>query len=264
MTLTAAIVDDEAAARDGIRLRLHEEPDVTVVGEAADGITAVKVIKRVRPDLVFLDIQLPDFSGLEVLRRVSGDYLPAIIFVTAHDEYAVKAFETRALDYLLKPFTKKRFQEALDRVRFDRAKEDAWQQNHQKLTTLVGQEANHQGGEWPRAIGKYVDKLAVRDNDRFLVVKVDTIDWIESAANYAVFHVGDQRFVLRSTLTELEQTLDPQRFVRVHRATIVNVDRVVEVSLSQTGDHTMCLTDGTTLRLSRTYRDRLFALIPQP
>lgn len=263
MLIRTVIVDDEPLAREGVRVRLEAEPDVEIVGEAADGPTAVQMITTLRPDLVFLDVQLPGLDGLEVLRRVSTEYLPSVIFVTAHDQYAVQAFQANAVDYLLKPYSRKRFEQAMARVRLELMKEVALAQTHQKVVRLLHPDQPVGGGAvaGSRPEEPYVQRVAVKDRDRYLIVKTDTIDWIDSAANYAQLHSGGRAFLLRTTMNELEGRLDPELFVRIHRATIVNVDRVREIQPSEHGDFTIVLRDGTNLRLSRTYRDRLLSRI---
>jgi two-component system, LytTR family, response regulator len=251
------IVDDEALARESIRLRLQEHPDFEIVGEAADGPAAIKAIKSLRPDLVFLDIQLPGFGGLDALRRAGSDYLPSVIFVTAHDQFAVKAFDVHAVDYLLKPVSQKRFAEAVARMRLTFAKEIVVAANHDKVVALLDQHGVNAAAGPLRKKGTYAQRLAVKDRDRFLILKIEEIDWIRSAANYVELHSKGRRFMLRTTMNDLEEMLDPTVFVRIHRETIVNVDCVSEVLPSEHGDFTVLLRDATRLRASRTYRERL-------
>jgi two-component system LytT family response regulator len=257
--IRALIVDDEVLAREGIRVRLKDENDIEIVGEAADGPNAVRAIKKLTPDLVFLDVQVPGFDGFEILERVSGEYLPAVIFVTAYDKYAVKAFEAKALDYLLKPISRKRFQEAVGRVRSMLATEEALETAHKSLIELLQARVKgaQKGGPTDRSRAGAL-RLVVKDRHRFLLIKADEVDWVESAANYIDVHARGRSFLLRMTMHALEEKLDPVQFARIHRSTIVNVDKIREINTSCShGDFDVLLDDGTTLRLSRAYRDRL-------
>lgn len=252
------IADDEALAREGIRVRLRDEADIEIVGEAADGPSAVKAIRRLSPDLIFLDVQMPGCDGLEVLDRVSSDCLPAVIFVTAYDAYAIKAFEAQALDYLLKPISRKRFHQSVQRARLALARDEALEGAHERLMELLHTRAHGERNAAVPTGRHYASRLVVKDRGRFLLVRTDEIDWIESAANYADVRARGRSLLLRTTMSALEEKLDPARFARIHRATIVNVDRIREIQASAShGDFDVVLEDGTVLRLSRGYRDRL-------
>jgi len=236
--IRTVIVDDAPLVREGIRLLLEPEKDVEIVGEAGDGPSAVETIARVRPDLIFLDVQMPNLDGFEVLERAG---LPncAVIFVTAFDDYALRAFEANAVGYLLKPLTPRRFQLALDRARqllSARSAADAKAADAQGLTRIVA-----------------------KDHGRFVLVRPEEIDWVSSAGDYVDFHVRERCFLVRQTISELEHTLDPRRFVRIHRTTIVNVDRIAEIEPLPQGDYSVKLTDGRLLRMSRSYRSRLLS-----
>jgi len=244
------IVDDEPPARKVLRLRLAKEADIRIIGEAGSGPAAVEQITRLRPDLVFLDIQMPVMGGFEVLEQVAGVHLPVVVFVTAYDEYAVKAFDAHALDYLLKPFTLARFKRALERAREELAREGDLE-SHRRLLELV---RAHTSG---RITGEYLMRLPVKKAGRYQLVDVERIDWIESAANYLRLHVGEESFLIRRTMKELERDLDPKRFARIHRSLAVNIDRVAEIRPDASGDFTVRLRDGTRLRMTRTYRTRL-------
>jgi two-component system, LytTR family, response regulator len=253
--IRAVIVDDEALARDAIRLRLEKEPDIEVVGEACDGADAVELVRRVQPDLMFLDVQMPAMDGFEVVEKVSSEHLPIVVFVTAHDQYALKAFETHALDYLLKPFTASRFHAAIDRARVEVARAGD-HETHQRLIELLA-ERRRAREHGPEQGERYLAHLAVKHNQRIALVKVADIDWIESSANYAHLHTHGKSYVVRMTMGELERRLDPERFARIHRSTIVQIDRIEEILAAWHGDFDVTLRDGTVLRLSRNYRDRL-------
>jgi two-component system LytT family response regulator len=232
--MRTVIVDDEPLARRAIRLRLLDEPDIEIVGEASDGVEAVAVIKSLRPDLVFLDVRMPHKNGFEVLADVTPACMPIVVFVTAYDRYALKAFETHALDYLLKPFTTERFQAALARVR----------------STFA---SRHPAGDRR----EYLRRFTVKHNRRMKLLRVEEVDWIEAGGNYAHFHVGDACYLVRMTLQELEARLDPAEFVRIHRSTIVRVDRVQDLVPVSHGDFDLTLKNGAVLRVSRHYRSRL-------
>ena len=249
--IRALVVDDEPLAREGIRVRLGDEADVQVIGEAVDGPDAVEAINTLLPDLVFLDIQIPGFDGFEVLQRVASLHLPAVVFVTAYDRYAVQAFEAEAVDYLLKPISGRRFREALQRVRGRLVREEDLERAHERLVRLLESRRMTEGRS------ASVRWFTVRDGRRFLIVRTDEIDWMDSASNYVQLHARGRSLLLRSTMSELEERLDPQLFVRIHRSTMVNVERIEEISPSGQGDFTVTLRDGTTLRMSRSYGGRL-------
>lgn len=233
------IVDDEPLARDGLVARLAGNADITVVGEAGNGLEAVRAISALAPDLLFLDVQMPGLNGLEVLRRASTR-VPAVVLVTAHERFAVQAFEAAVLDFLLKPISDARFDDVLDRVR--------------RSLNAVLQDRVPSGLPSPAAS---LTRFAVKDRDRIILLKPGQVDWIHSAANYAELHSGGRSFLIRMTLGELEEKLDPAQFVRIHRSTIVNTDRIVEIRPQSHGELQVVVQDGTRLRFSRRYRDRL-------
>jgi two-component system LytT family response regulator len=244
------IVDDEPLAREGLRVRLSLERDIELVGEAGDGPTAVSLIMRQMPDLILLDVQMPGMGGFDVLSRIPQDRMPAVIFVTAHDRYALKAFDVYAVDYLLKPLDATRLRRAVDRVRQGLNRGAAAQPDVQTLLA-----SREQGGTPP--VGQYARRWAVRDGEKFVLLRAEEVDWIEAAANYVKFHGRGQSFTLRITMASLEQSLDPRRFARIHRSTIVNLDRVREIKPEWHGDYDVVLTTGETLRLGRRYREGL-------
>jgi two-component system LytT family response regulator len=255
------VVDDEPLAREGVRVRLESERDVELVGEAGDGPAAVEAIRRLLPDLVVLDVQMPGIDGFEVLARVADTCLPAVIFVTAYDRYALRAFEVHALDYLLKPFTAARLHDAMNRVRRELERDG----DRDDLAAVVGMIGARERGRAPDAPPgsqaprdtHYTERWAVKDGERYLMLRADEVDWIEAAANYVRFHARDTSFLLRSTLAAVAGTLDPRRFARIHRSTIVNIDRVREVRPEWHGDFDVLLAGGQLLRMSRRYREAL-------
>lgn len=238
----AVIVDDEPPARAKLRRFLEEDGRVGVVAEAGDGLEAVRVIEETAPDLVFLDIQMPELDGFEVLQALDLEPLPHIIFVTAHDRYALRAFEVRALDYLLKPVDRDRFTAALER-----ALENHGRRVADPRTVL---------GELP-ADRRPLERFLVRSRGRILLLPIERVDWIAGAGNYAELHAGTDTHLVRGTLQELEARLPAERFARIHKSAIVNLARVKELHGWSHGDLLVEMHDGTELRLSRRYRGRL-------
>ncbi len=230
--IRALVVDDEPLARRNLTILLRDDPDVGDITECGSGQEAIEEIRRSRPDVVFLDVQMPECGGFDVLELLGADLPPTIIFVTAYDEYALRAFEAGALDYLLKPFDDARFRRALDRAK-DRL------------------------SQAPPARPRVVERLVVKSRGRTLFVTVSDIDWIEADSYYACLHVGDETHIIRRTLTELEQDLVGQRFARIHRSIIVNLDRIHGLELQDGGDHEVELHSKVRLRLSRRYRKKL-------
>jgi len=256
-TLKTLIVDDEPLARAALRKLLANEPDIDVVGEAADGIAGLEAIRRLRPDLVFLDVQMPAASGLQVLERLGPAVLPVVIFVTAFDRYAVSAFDAQALDYLLKPLTPSRFRAAVTRARAEITRTESLERHARMLAVIRSLSGETGGAPAPTPTRPSLDRLAVRVGDRIRWVPTPTIDWIEARRNQARLHVGADIFPVRRTMGQLEETLDRQQFVRVHRTAIANRARILEVVHEGHGEYRLVLTDGTRLKLGRTYRHRL-------
>lgn len=250
--LRVVIADDEPPARARIAELLEGREDVEVVAETENGRQTVATIRELEPDLVFLDVQMPGMSGLEVVEALDREEIPAIVFVTAFDAYAVRAFEMHAVDYLLKPFDGPRFEESLRRARarvVDRRHLDEFVRRLAGLLESVVTPARPVG----EAEGGPIDRLVVRDGDRSVLVPVDRVDWIEAAGHCVAVHLGAETRLVDDTLTRLERRLD-DRFVRIHRSTIVNLDRVAEFQRLFHGDFAVVLRDGTELKLSRTYR----------
>ena len=244
MKIRTLIVDDEPLARQRLRTLLDADPDIDLVGECGNGREALTALEKSRPDLMFLDVQMPVLDGFGVLEALTGRVLPVVIFVTAHDTYALKAFEVHALDYLLKPFDRSRFHAALKRAK-DQVKKDRLPDIDQRLLDLLQ--------DRPRASGR----LVVKSAGRVTFVRIEDIDWIEAAGNYVRLHTGKEDHLLRESLSGLEAKLDRARFVRIHRSTIVNVERIRELQPAFHGDYVFILHDGTELALSRSYRDSL-------
>lgn len=249
--LRVLIVDDEPLAREGLRLHLGEHPEVEVVGEASDGEEAVRTIQGLDPDLVFLDVQMPGLDGFGVVESLGAQAMPPVVFVTAYDEFALRAFEAHALDYLLKPVDPDRLGRAVDRA-LEWRRQDRDRELERRMAGLL---------EGLRGEGRYLERLAVRSGNRIVFVRVPDIDWIEAAGNYARLHAGKNEYLLRETMTGLEAQLDPRQFMRIHRSTIVRVDRIKELEPLYQGDYVVILEDGTRLTSSRSYRDNLQALL---
>jgi len=235
--IRAIVVDDEPLARSSLTVLLRRDPEIEIVGECGSGTEALEKIRAVRPDLVFLDVQMPECDGFDVLELLGGDLPPAVVFVTAHDQYALRAFEAGALDYLLKPFDNARFDRALGR-----AKE------------RILSRKNLPGTKGPAARS---ERLAVKSAGQVSFIKITEIDWVEAADYYSCLHTGTRTHLLRRSLADLDQELDQNLFCRIHRSTIVNLERVRALELSKDGEHEVLLDNGTRLRMSRRYRKEL-------
>lgn len=266
--LRAVIVDDEELARRGIELRLANYPDIEIIAQCANGREAIECVRRQQPDLMFLDIQMPGASGLDVLARLPQESMPMIIFVTAFDRYALDAFEAQALDYLLKPINDARFTQALERVRTYWRQRNALAQREKLMALLAATQGaaavdeqtlrehlNAPGGS------KYPGILPIRDDAGTVRLDVKTIDWIDAAGDYMCVHAEGRTYVLRETMKSLEAVLDPNVFQRVHRSTIVNVQRVRRLRPHTNGEYFLTLDDGQEIKLSRSYRDRVDQLL---
>lgn len=245
MQLRALIIDDEPPARSKIRKFLEARPDVAIVGEAGDGIEAINNILELRPDLIFLDIQMPRGDGFEVLRQVYPEHKPAVIFTTAYDEYAVRAFELEALDYLLKPFTAERFNAAVDRAIRSRC---AGEEITEKVARILNDFR-------PPASG--VQRILVRDNGRMFFVKTAEIEWIEAEEKYVTLHTRAQKYLVRQSISNLEAQLVPAGFVRIHRCYLINLECLQEVVPWSHGDCMAILKSGDRLNVGRNYKEQL-------
>jgi two-component system, LytTR family, response regulator len=256
MKIRVLIVDDEAHARARIRQALKDQPDFEVIGECANGREALQAIRRDLPDLVFLDIQMPRLTGFEVCAQLSKDgvSLPFIVFCTAYDQYALQAFEVHAIDYLLKPLDRDRFHQALDHVRAQ-ARGALRGPGDQRFNDLL---------DALQAGAKQTDRLVFKQDGRVIFVRANTIDWVEADGNYVRFHCGNEAHYVRETLTGLEAQLPADKFMRVSRSAIVNLDRIKEFQQLFYGDYAVILQTGARLTLSRNYRNRLEKLLGRP
>ena len=248
------IVDDEPLARRNLRVLLERDSQIEILDECRNGREAVKAINTLSPDLIFLDIQMPEMDGFDVLARVGPEHIQAIIFVTAFDQYALKAFDVHALDYLLKPFDDERFARALERAKSQIAAREINQLSERLLALLEERETERKGSQREE---RYLSRLMIKASSRVMLLKVDEIDFIEADGNYAKLHVGKKMHLLREKMNDLEGRLDPARFVRIHRSVIVNLERIKEMHPHFNGDYVVVLEDGRQLRLSRTRREHL-------
>jgi len=251
LKIRALIVDDEPLARRRVRELLANEADVEIVGEAPDGPTAVALVRELRPDLLFLDIQMPDLDGFGVLEQIGPRPIPAVVFVTAYDRFAVRAFEAHALDYLLKPYDDERFAGALQRVREQLRRRDAGELERRVRDLL----SEVRGG------ASHLERLAVQSGSRSVLIAIDEIDWLEAEGKYVRVHVREQAYLIRDTLRRLEAVLDPARFLRIHRSIIVNAERIREVEAYFRGEYILFLRNGTRLESGRAYKSVIQRLL---
>ena len=265
LKIKTLVVDDEPLARRNLRVLLEADPEVELVGEASGGAEALALISEHSPDLVFLDVQMPELDGFGVLERLEAEKLPVVIFVTAFDKYALKAFDFHALDYLLKPFDDSRFEKALAR-----AKQQLAQRELKNLSRRLISLLEDRGGG-PRAVedaaapadkpARYQTRFLIKSAGRVSFIRADEIDWIEAEDYYVKLHVKGRGHLLRETMNDIEARLDPEVFVRTHRSSIVNLERVRELQQLFGGDYAVVLHDGTQLKLSRARRERVESLL---
>jgi two-component system LytT family response regulator len=255
--IRALIVDDEPVARRGIRLSLRGEKDVEVIGECGDGREALTAIKEQQPDLVFLDVQMPLLDGFGVVAALGAEQLPAIVFVTAYDEHAIRAFEAGALDYLLKPFERDRFQKTLARARRQILHPDSDDLNRRLDALLQSFKAERRGGEPLLPL----ERIAIKEAGRIFFLSVGEIDWIEAQGNYVRLHAGGESHLLRETMDGIESKLDEAGFLRIRRSTLVRIERIKELLPLFNGEYRVVLQDGTQLSSSRRYRKNLDSLL---
>lgn len=246
------VVDDEAPARQRVRDLLRRDPDVGVVQEATDGLDAVALIRRTVPDLVLLDVQMPELDGLGVVDAVGVEAMPLTVFVTAHDQHAIRAFETNAIDYLLKPFGDERFEAMLSRVRA-RLADRTSRVFHDRLARLVA----------PAATSSWIDRIVVKMGGATRLLAARDIDWVEAAGVYVTLHTGNRAILHRMTLSDLEARLDPRVFVRIHRSSLVNLEKVSHLEPLSHGEFEVVMRSGARVRLSRTYRAHLESRLGQ-
>ena len=257
--IRALVVDDEPAARAAIRALLADDADIQIVAECSDGCAALDVIERETPDLMFLDIQMPEMDGFTLLRRLDPAHIPVVVFVTAYDQYALRAFAVHALDYLLKPFDDERFREAVGRAK-QQVRQGKLGALSEQIAALLEGVGRSPAPAAPHN-GQYLKRLAIKAGGRVAILGVKDIDWIEAEGDYVKIHAGRTWHLLRETMKRLETQFDPSRFVRIHRSTIVNVERIKELQPYFRGEHVVILHDGTSLKLSRGYKEHLEAVL---
>jgi len=247
-TIRTLIVDDEPLSRERLRGLLADEPEIEIVGECGDGCQAVLAIEEFKPDLVFLDVQVPNLDGFHILESVGVDRIPAVIFVTAYDQYALRAFDVHAVDYVLKPFGRERLQKALVHARAQIAREKSSDLSGQIVALLE---------EMRPPQHRYLKRIMIKESGRFFFLRTSDIDWVEASGNYVRLHLGADSHLLRETMNGLEGRLDPERFLRIHRSTIVNIERIKELQPWFHGDYIVMLRDDRQLTMSATYREKL-------
>lgn len=250
MKIKTLIVDDEPLARDRVRRFLRDETEIEIVGECGNGAEAIEFIKKEKPELVFLDIQMPEKNGFDVVKSLDAKTIPTIIFATAYDQYALQAFDASALDYLLKPFNRERFHRAVTRAR-EHIENKKRGNLDERIASLIADLKTEK---------KYLERLVVKSVGRVFFLKIDEIDWIEAAGNYLKLHVGRDSHLIRETMNSIEAKLNPDKFLRIHRSTIVNIDRIKELHPMFSGDYDVVLQNGTKITLSRNYRERFLEL----
>ena len=247
------IVDDESLARERIREMLEGDPEIEIVGDCANGKEAIQAISKLKPDLIFLDVEMPGIDGFQVLQSLEAAEMPVVIFVTAYDQYAVRAFDTFALDYLLKPFDRERFERSVRRAKTQLLKiSDSM--NERILSAL----------EQIKTRPVHLERLVIKMNGHVFFIKAAEIDWLEAEGNYVRLHAGKESYLLRDTISALEAQLDPKQFLRVHRSAIVNIDRIQELQPWFHGEYRIILREGVQLTLSRSYREKLHELLGRP
>jgi two-component system LytT family response regulator len=260
--LRVIVVDDEPLARRGLRLRLAAIEDVEVVAECSNGINALKAVVEFKPDVIFLDIQMPEMSGFDVVSNLQQDNMPLVIFVTAFDQYALEAFDVHAGDYLLKPIDDDRLGESVARAKDHRAQDGAVSDKQRLLELVISITGKSEGSVTQllrdhSGSQSFPDRLAIKDAGETTLVKTAEIDWIDAAGDYMCVHANNQKHIMRITMKELEAKLDPVKFQRVHRSTIVNLERVIKVCSHMNGEFYLELSNGNSVKMSRSYKEKV-------
>jgi len=253
MKINTLIVDDEPLGREALRVMLRDDPEIALVGECETGRQAVEAIAKYDPELVFLDVQMPDLDGFAVVDAVGAQQMPVTIFVTAFDQYALRAFDVHAMDYLLKPFDEARFDRALERAK-NHLRKGRWDHLGDKLAELL---RDHRGAN-------YAERFVIKTSGKVVFLKSAEIDWIEAEGNYLRLHAGKDSYLQRGTMNSVQERLDPRRFVRIHRSTIVNVEKVKELRPWPTGEYVVLMNNGKELTLSRGFKEQLPLLVGEP
>ena len=260
--LRAIVVDDESLARQGLNLRLKNIAEVEVIGEYSNGREAVNAVAELRPDLLFLDIQMPGMSGFDVVARLQQDEMPLIIFTTAYDQYAIEAFKVHAVDYLLKPIEPERLQDSVYRAVSHKKMDGAVTEKQRLLELIISITGKSEGSitqllKNHTGVRAYPEKIAIKDGGETTLVETSDIDWVDAAGDYMCIHANDETHIMRITMKELEARLDPTNFQRVHRSTIVNLDRVTKVCSHLNGEFHLILVNGVSIKMSRSYKEKV-------
>ncbi|MDP1677357.1 MAG: LytTR family DNA-binding domain-containing protein [Bacteroidota bacterium] len=251
--IRAIIIDDEPLARDKVKLFAAGEPDIEVVDTCSNGHEAIASFNKFKPDLLFLDIQMPEINGFEVLQQLP--VLPGIIFITAYDEFALRAFEFHALDYLLKPYDRERFQKSVIHARSALRSRTETETTTEQIKLLLHSIQQH---------SDKLERLIVKTNGRIIFLRIEEIDWMEAAGNYVKLHVGNESHLIRETMNGLEHQLNPQKFIRIHRSTIINIEKIKELEPYFNGEYKVVLNNSTQLILSRNYRENFTNVLGKP
>jgi len=253
--IRAIIVDDEPLAREKVQLFAASEPDIEIVDVCSNGHEAITSFNKFKPDLLFLDIQMPEITGFEVLQRLPSTKLPGIIFITAYDEFALRAFEFHALDYLLKPYDRERFQKSVAHARTALRSASETETTTEQIKLLLNS---------IQQTSNKLERLIVKTNGRIIFLRIEEIDWMEAAGNYVKLHVGNEAHLIRETMNGLEQQLNPQKFIRIHRSTIINIEKIKELEPYFNGEYKVVLNNHTQLILSRNYRESFIKVLGKP
>lgn len=253
--IRALIVDDESLAREALLVMLDDDPEIEVIAECRNGREAVTVIREQSPDVVFLDIQMPEMDGFQVVEEIGAKQMPVTIFVTAYDKHALRAFEAHALDYLLKPFDHERFSNALQRAKTRVRQQQLGDISEGLFAALRDLK--------PKAASPSIDRVVIKSGGRIYFLKTEEIDWVEGAGDYLTLHSGSQTHLIRETMGNFHATLDPQKFLRIHRSTIVNIERIKDIRPIHKGEYVITLTSGISLKASRGYRHEIQSLLDQ-
>jgi two-component system LytT family response regulator len=258
--LRTVIADDERLARQKLMILLESEPSVNVIAECQDGRQTVAAIRSFHPDLLLLDIQMPDLDGFQVLREIAAEEMPVVIFTTAYDQYAIRAFEANALDYLLKPFDQERLHHAVDRAQSELRKKRDHAITH-RILSLLSRVGSATLGSGTSGAAQTDQRLVIKANGRVVFLDLDTIEWVEAAANYVRLNVGKESYLFRETISRISERLDTNNFVRIHRSTIVNVRKIKELIPVNSGEYVVVLKSGRELSCSRGYRAALQEIV---
>jgi two-component system LytT family response regulator len=253
--IRAIIIDDEPLAREKVKLFAGDEPDIEIVDVCSNGHEAIASYNRYKPDLLFLDIQMPEMNGFEILQHLQGNTLSAVIFITAYDEFALRAFEFHAIDYLLKPYDRERFQRSVAHARVALHTTGQLETTAEQIKVLL--DSVHQNSA-------KLERLIVKTNGKIIFLRLEEVDWIESAGNYVKLHCGNETHLIRETMNGLEQQLNPKKFIRIHRCTIINIEKIKELEPYFNGEYKVILNNNSQVFLSRNYKENFTKVLGKP